>query len=60
MMQEDPAIVQKFIDANRAYVDSSYIQLYDIFRRYPSLIRSTCCAWHRSWIDAEGAAPPRS
>lgn len=55
MMQEDPAIVQKFIDANRAYVDSSYIQLYDIFRRYPSLDSLDMLRMAQKQIDAEGA-----
>ena len=55
MMQEDPAIVQKFIDANRSYVDSSYIQLYDIFRRYPSLDSLDMLRMAQKQIDAEGA-----
>lgn len=55
MMQEDPAIVQKFIDANRAYVDSSYIQLYDIFRRYPSLDALDILRMADRQLNAEGA-----
>ncbi|MBP8291151.1 MAG: hypothetical protein KAX65_00170 [Caldilineaceae bacterium] len=55
MMQEDPATVQKFIDANRAYVDSSYIQLYDIFRRYPSMDGLDVLRMAQKQLDAEGA-----
>jgi hypothetical protein len=55
MMQEDPAVVQKFIDANRAYVDSSYIQLYDIFRRYPSVDGLDVLRMAQKQLDAEGA-----
>lgn len=53
--KDDPALWEAAIEANRQYIDASMVQLYDAFRRYPSVDALDVLRQTQKQIDVEGA-----